>query len=162
MRIIGDGDRNRIYTLSEMEKKEKMEIVLSTECDIMHLLKMDPKDKEIRRESIESVIKGPERRKHKSNCNCPVIPFKQTKYLSLKGMTAHNSGRCNLDGTQIGYIVPRNTALGKEFRSLLLLLRQMVLVEKSSDSTSIEFFALWLAVNIVIIVFLYIERILSK
>ncbi|KAI5186019.1 hypothetical protein NEHOM01_1222 [Nematocida homosporus] len=159
MRIIGDTDRTQVYTLAELEKKERLESVLATECDIFNFLGLDPKDKETRREAISKVMKKHAKKHDRTGkCKCPIKKFKQRRMISLREYITYNSGKCDLDGAEVGYIIPKNTALGMEFRSLLILIRQIVISEKNSGSTPIEFFAMWLAINIFIVIFLYFER----
>ncbi|OAG29062.1 hypothetical protein NEDG_01201 [Nematocida displodere] len=157
MRIIGDIDRAKIYTISELEKKEHLEAVLSTECDILNILGLDKKAKRERKEAINKVIHS-----HTNVCDavctCIIKPFTQLKIISLKELITYANGKCNLGGAQIGYIIPRNTALGKEFRSLLLLVRQIVLSKKEVTSTPIDFFAVWLGINILIVLVTVLER----
>ncbi|KAI5190856.1 hypothetical protein NEMIN01_1258 [Nematocida minor] len=157
MLIMGDMDRVKIYTLSELEKKEKLEMVLANEFDIFSMTGVDPKDKEFQKTCIKEVMRqNPSGYNHK--CNCPVQKFKQVKYIPAKDVIAYNSGKCSLDVAQIGYLVPRNSAFGKEFRGLLLLVRQIIISKKETISVPFEFFTTWLGLNVCIVCLLYMEK----
>ncbi|KAI5160423.1 hypothetical protein NEAUS03_1126 [Nematocida ausubeli] len=157
MLIMGDINRVKIYTLSELERKEKLELVLANEFDIFAMTGLDAKDKPFYKSCIKEVMKkNPSAYNHK--CNCPIQKFKQVRYIAAKDVIAYRSGKCNLDSAQIGYIMPRNSAFGRDFRDLLLLARQIVISRKESISMPFEFFTTWIGLNIGIVILLYIER----
>lgn len=157
MLIIGDTDRVKVYTLEELEKKEKLEHLLKSEFDIFAMTGIDPKDKDYQKSCIKEVIKRiPSGFNHK--CQCPIQKIKQVKYISAKDVITYRSGKCTLDATEIDYLIPRNNAFGKEFRDLLLLVRQIIVTKKDSPSIPFEFFTTWLGMNICVIGLLYIEK----
>lgn len=157
MVIVGDTDRIKIYTLSELEKKEKLELFFANEFNIFSMTGIDPKDKEHQKTCIKEVIKKiPSRFNHK--CQCPIQKIKQIKYIAAKDVIAYKSGKCNLDETEIDYLIPKNNAFGKEFRDLLILVRQTIISKKETISIPFEFFTKLIGVNICVLGLLYIEK----
>ncbi|KAH9385904.1 uncharacterized protein NEMAJ01_0800 [Nematocida major] len=157
MRILGDIERVKVYTLQELEKKEKLEMVLASEFDIFAITGLDPNDREFHRTCIREVIrKNTSVYNHK--CTCPIQKFKQVRYVSAKDLITYLNGKCNLDAFQVGFIMPKNTAIGKDFSELLLLIRQMMISRKESVSITFEFFTVWMGLNISTIILLYMER----
>jgi len=158
MRVIGDIDRERVYTLAELEKKERLESVLAAECDLVNILKMDVQDKKLQKYHIAKVQRKRRNTCTKKQCTCIIKPQKQKKYIALKDLIAYTYGMCDLDRSQIGSMIPRTSALGCEYRILLLLIRQIVLSKEEGSSTPITFFIIWITINVLLVPFMYYDR----
>lgn len=161
MQVIGDTDRTKIYTLSEFERKNQLESVLASECDLYNLLEIDDEDKELYKEYIKSKKRDYKKAHRNGRCKCKPHNFKQQRLISFRELVTYTCGKCDLVKVEKGYIIPRDTALRREFSNLLILIRQIIISEKNFESTPLEFFALWLGTSIFIIMILYFERMLS-
>ncbi|OAG33654.1 hypothetical protein NEIG_02062 [Nematocida sp. ERTm5] len=192
MLIMGDINRVKVYSLSELEKKEKVEVFLSNEFDIFNISGVDSRDKSFYKSCIKEVKnknsaeynnkctlsnhKYAEYNTHSTlsnhkyaeynnkctlsnhKCTCPIQIFKQIRYITAKDVTVYRNGKCTLDTAQIGYIIPRNSAFGRDYSDILLLIRQIIRSKKEFISLPFEFFTTWIGLNIGIVIILYIER----
>ncbi|KAI5129209.1 hypothetical protein NEPAR04_2203 [Nematocida parisii] len=206
MLIMGDINRVKVYSLSELEKKEKVEVFLSNEFDIFNISGVDSRDKSFYKSCIKEV-KNKNSTEYSSKCTlsnhkyteynnkctlsnhkcteysskctlsnhkyteynskctlsnhkctCPIQIFKQIRYITAKDVTVYRNGKCTLDTAQIGYIIPRNSAFGRDYSDILLLIRQIIRSKKEFISLPFEFFTTWIGLNIGIVIILYIER----
>lgn len=157
MSICGDLSRNRMYTLSDLEKKERMESLIAEECDVLRLLDIGPKDRRKKQKLIQEVIL-----EHAAACNlkctCRFSPMAQVRYVPVKQFISMKYGATDLKKAEIKYILPRNSALSREFGSILVLTRQIVLFAQSSTATPLCFFNGWLGVTFGLFLAALLER----
>jgi len=157
MRIIGDINREKIYTLAELEKKERIENVFATHCDILKLLEIDPSDRELRKYHILKVINKHNNICTRKKCTCALKSTRQVRYISIKNLIRKICGKQDIEKEQI-VDISRTTALGKDFKNLILLVRKIVLFKEEALTTPVDFFVVWLTVNLSIIFIIFLER----
>ncbi|KAI5179791.1 hypothetical protein NEOKW01_0254 [Nematocida sp. AWRm80] len=157
MQVIGDICRVKAFTLEELEQKARIEEILATECDLSALLGIDPKNTEIEKTAIKSVIK-----QHikvcTHTCTCEITHLKGKKYISLANLIHFRKGKSILSEVQKSYMIPKNNTLRKEYQGILTLIRQIVFTQKYTIPAPVELFLIWMLVNILIMLFIHVDK----
>lgn len=190
IRIEGDMDKLGAYKVGELEQWINIEGVLADECQITKALEVTTGDIEqmkrrtrvshpvtlFREERARGVralctrwaLVDPDanngrRRWCTEHCGCPEARFCHKRVVSLRELIDGRYGASKLRGAQVGYRVPRNSVLGKDCRSLLLIVRQIAEGAKRGwyENTDIEFFTFWMFVNVVIVVAIILDCLVS-
>lgn len=182
MEVRGDMDGSGIYKAAEMERARRMEEMLTEECQLSKVLGTKRREVmaiRVKRENSGTTLFGSggrhrkvvdalrvvfqrergrrERRECVKNCECPSTTFEKRRIPVLKRFIRERYGRSqlNLNKTELSYRIPRNNALSREYRQMFVISRQIAGLQEKDwcDFRSVEFFVLWMFVNILLVVY---------